>query len=470
MPKVRNIEVMVITRQHSSQPTTLPVYQTYIKGALSVQNSVNLAGAVSYSSLEANGTHPDFPQLQVRTYPTLLFIDDATGKTLIRIEGSNITTNNVALALQNISGWEHEDSTGKYLDDNGEVVSPGGNGVLSILPGEGGFNFGLPPIQLPKALWWILTGVGAYYTAGQKNKNQQMLIGAGTAYAASKALLPSSGGLGRIAPPGMGKITDLQVPIKPGSRVDQYWAGKLKIDLSLFGNRKSQWLRKLKPSVITSHFKLHSVEFGNWVNQQERHQSLYGIAISLADLAKVANIPQGRIGFGKRLAIAYGARGRGGSAMATYHPGQHLINLTKTNGEGSLAHEYGHAIDYHASSKLGFAPSGGSSVAMQPQDRKGGAIPALFEKVFEALFWDEKGQPTDFQMHIKSMPKYWKQRNEVWARLFEAWVSLRLKDLKLKNEFLAESAAYKSKVYPRPELIRKAEPYIRQIITKVIGR
>lgn len=466
MSKVRNIEVLIITREHSANPTSLPVYQEYLTGALSVQGQVNLAGTVAYSSWEANGTHPDFPSLEVRRYPTILFIDDATGKTLIRIEGNSISAGNVAKAMLLVNGWERDDSSGQYLNAEGEELRRGGDGVFSILPGEGE-NFGIPPIDLPNSWWWIVAGLGAYFTAGARNQTQQVLMGAGTLYAVSRAARPS-GSLGRIDPPGMGKITDT-MPIKPGSRVDRYWDTELEVDLKNVGNRKT-WIKKLQPSAITSAYNLHSVEFGNWVNQQERLNALNGIAVSLGDLAKVLNVTQKKLGFGKRLAIAYGARGRGGNAAATYHPSYHLINLTKTAGEGSLAHEYGHAIDYHAGRKLGFPPSGGDSTTKQILERSGGSIPELFEKVFEALYWDDNGRPTDFQEAIKGYPKYWQQRNEVWARTFEAWVNLRLKDLKLKNEFLAKSSAYKYEVYPTPKLLRKAEPYIRKIVTKVIGR
>lgn len=45
-----------------------------------------------------------------------------------------------------------------------------------------------------------------------------------------------------------------------------------------------------------------------------------------------------------RLAIAFGARGKG-NALAHYEPSRAVINLTKMKGAGSLAHEFGHALD-----------------------------------------------------------------------------------------------------------------------------
>lgn len=45
-----------------------------------------------------------------------------------------------------------------------------------------------------------------------------------------------------------------------------------------------------------------------------------------------------------RLAIAFGARGKG-KALAHYEPARVVINLTKMKGAGSLAHEWAHAFD-----------------------------------------------------------------------------------------------------------------------------
>lgn len=54
-----------------------------------------------------------------------------------------------------------------------------------------------------------------------------------------------------------------------------------------------------------------------------------------------------------RLAIAFGARGKG-AALAHYEPARVVINLTKMRGAGSLAHEWGHAFDDNLGTLLGF--------------------------------------------------------------------------------------------------------------------
>ena len=98
-------------------------------------------------------------------------------------------------------------------------------------------------------------------------------------------------------------------------------------------------------------FTFHGGEFGNWLNDNDRQYSLdYGYD-AFYDLALALDIPSEAISMGGELSIAFGARGSG-NAMAHYEPLRQVINLTKTKGAGSLAHEYGHAIDYIIGSKV----------------------------------------------------------------------------------------------------------------------
>ena len=56
------------------------------------------------------------------------------------------------------------------------------------------------------------------------------------------------------------------------------------------------------------------------------------------------SIKGGRQDKGMTLAMAFGARGRGRHS-AHYEPMNHLINMTKNNGDGSLSHEWMHSLD-----------------------------------------------------------------------------------------------------------------------------
>lgn len=91
-------------------------------------------------------------------------------------------------------------------------------------------------------------------------------------------------------------------------------------------------------------FNFKGGEFGNWLNENDRQQSLnYGYD-ALLDLSKALNISHTDISLGGRLSIAFGSRGSG-NALAHYEPLREVINLTKMKGAGSLAHEWAHALD-----------------------------------------------------------------------------------------------------------------------------
>ncbi|MGP9490817.1 PLxRFG domain-containing protein [Psychrobacter sp. AOP7-B1-24] len=100
-------------------------------------------------------------------------------------------------------------------------------------------------------------------------------------------------------------------------------------------------------------FGLRGGQFGNWVkqgaNSKDRQRMLNDTYDAFMDLVGVLNIPPEAIGLGGKLAMSFGARGKG-RAMAHYEPSQVIINLTKTKGAGSLAHEWFHALDHHFTS------------------------------------------------------------------------------------------------------------------------
>jgi hypothetical protein len=112
------------------------------------------------------------------------------------------------------------------------------------------------------------------------------------------------------------------------------------------------------------------------------------------DLNKVLRF-NNNLGF-DLLGITFGARGRG-SALAHYEPNTNLINITRysddwycknvrffsTGGLGSLAHDYGHFLDYFAGAYLDkdaevYSLTNGSSIARSRVD-KGGDIRKAME-------------------------------------------------------------------------------------------
>ena len=100
----------------------------------------------------------------------------------------------------------------------------------------------------------------------------------------------------------------------------------------------------ITPNEIINQFGFSSVNYGNYVDDiwSKEHTAHFLGAIS--DLGEILNFDIKKINQLGALGIAFGAKGKGG-ALATYFPQTKDINLTKKNGDGSVAHEWGHYFD-----------------------------------------------------------------------------------------------------------------------------
>jgi hypothetical protein len=109
-------------------------------------------------------------------------------------------------------------------------------------------------------------------------------------------------------------------------------------------------------------FGLRAVQYGNWMTQKDRQEHLNAAFDGLHDVqhmigienSKVMGLPRLVTSTEQRqtLAIALGARGKGGRFMAHYEPSLHVINMTKTRGAGSLLHEWTHAMDWQQGAEI----------------------------------------------------------------------------------------------------------------------
>lgn len=120
------------------------------------------------------------------------------------------------------------------------------------------------------------------------------------------------------------------------------------------------------PQMFLESFGFRGVEFGNWVSQgknlKERQGMLNAAYDALRDLADIAGVPPRAISLNGTLGLGLGSRGSG-AASAHYEPGNIVINLTKTRGAGTLAHEWFHALDNYFSRKRGVKEFTGSQDA-----------------------------------------------------------------------------------------------------------
>lgn len=93
----------------------------------------------------------------------------------------------------------------------------------------------------------------------------------------------------------------------------------------------------ITPEELMITYGFRGIQFGNYMPQKERQAYVNNTFHSLDLLANILNMPKRWIG-GGRLGLAFGARGHG-FAAAHYELEQHVINLTRFNGPGSIAHE-----------------------------------------------------------------------------------------------------------------------------------
>jgi Large polyvalent protein associated domain 23/Large polyvalent protein-associated domain 1 len=109
---------------------------------------------------------------------------------------------------------------------------------------------------------------------------------------------------------------------------------------------------------LVSEFGLKGVNFGNWLKtpaaRAEAQLHLNHAFDSLHDLAEILGVPARAMSLNGMLGLAIGAQG-GGLAAAHFVPGVNEINLTRTSGAGSLAHEWAHALDHYYATQGGLA-------------------------------------------------------------------------------------------------------------------
>ena len=110
----------------------------------------------------------------------------------------------------------------------------------------------------------------------------------------------------------------------------------------------------IDPDDFLTTFGFRGVQFGNWLPDGERQSVLDHAYAGLHDLCWLLGITPAHLALrGRRasaqracLGIAFGARGRGGRAVAHYEPGEVVLNMTKFTGAGRVAHEIWHGIDH----------------------------------------------------------------------------------------------------------------------------
>ncbi len=241
-------------------------------------------------------------------------------------------------------------------------------------------------------------------------------------------------------------------------------------------------------------FGIKGFEFGKWTNYEDRYNYLVGLSAALYDLAEILAIPKTKIGL--NLGIAFGARGTS-KALAHYEPYNHVINLTRfkgverfdnskyqkvflqSGGLRSLTHEWGHAFDYYVGGGANSSISQGRvSLHKIPSFSELGLVGLMKNLFLKLCYKDKEGKEmTDFGKRIvDTRSEYLMRCNEIFARSFEVYVYLKMKNKGYFNVFLAKGKydennkltnKFSKAIYPTEQEMRSVMKEFDLLISKM---
>ncbi|MEY8200097.1 MAG: LPD1 domain-containing protein, partial [Colwellia sp.] len=226
-------------------------------------------------------------------------------------------------------------------------------------------------------------------------------------------------------------------------------------------------------------FGLRAVQWGNSTisSQKEAQEKLNSAYDAFMDMCEILNITPKAIGLDGSLAVAFGARGKGGGAKggatsAHFEWNEVVINLTRKNGAGSLGHEWFHAFDNYiskqkeygdkaASKRYGGHQTDGpfSHVSKSFIDGQWQEVSSLsrvevltaFEGLHSVINNNKYSTRANDLDGLFSRKEYWGKNSEKAARAFEKYLKDELAAKEYKNDFLVNIVDTESKeghVYP----------------------
>lgn len=212
-------------------------------------------------------------------------------------------------------------------------------------------------------------------------------------------------------------------------------------------------------------FGFRGEQFGASMPQDERQANMNRAYDALMDLAGVIGVPPKALSLTGELGLAFGARGTGGKRPAAAHyepdttgevtPNRVVINLTRKNGAGSLAHEWFHAVDNY------FARMRGEKAGFLTQSysaKREGVRPEMvdaFKQLMNTIAVSGVRERSK-NLDKKRTKDYWSTGLEMAARSFESYIIAKLQDQSGSNDYLAnivpESMWQMQESYPYPTM------------------
>ena len=288
------------------------------------------------------------------------------------------------------------------------------------------------------------------------------------------------------------KYTDTDTDLSRTGKVVEYWNSRGFKKLSSEYRKPALQLKEnffsTQPfDTLVNVYQWKGIEFGNWTTNEDRYNYLIALVICSHDLNRVLQFKD-NLGMWHTIHIAFGARGQG-RALAHFEPSTFAINLTRykradkkagtkeerffsSGGIGSLAHEYGHALDFffgqYVEKTVGISLSNAHSTNTT-FDINGKDLHAQMARVIHACIWKKQGKELVWTNYYKNLKarfgtlEYWFRHAEIWARLFEQYIQHELTKKHIHNTFLAKMKYADSRYLPANEF-KRVLPLVKKLL------
>lgn len=260
------------------------------------------------------------------------------------------------------------------------------------------------------------------------------------------------------------KLVDTNMSISVGGRAEEYWFGRCVKSKFSDADRKGD---DVDLYALLHKYSLRGFEFGNWLSNNDRYDHILACQDALNNLAWLMHTHN--LGIDRQVGIAFGARGSN-RALAHYEPDANMINLTKIKGHQSLAHEYGHALDwnfgrYVDQNKTYNWLTGGDSIAKTLPQNTGTQFRHYANAIVDTI------KTTDSYARISEFGEYWHRRTEIFARAFEQYVCYCVKTAEksgASTRYLCKSWSYYTgdKVYLTEADFKKVLPLFKLLVAE----
>lgn len=212
---------------------------------------------------------------------------------------------------------------------------------------------------------------------------------------------------------------------------------------------------------------MRGVQWGNTVTDEERRHHLHKSCEAMADLADMTGLPDQAMSLSGQLGLAIGARGIA-NALAHYEPTEKVINLTRKNGVGSLAHEWAHALDDYIGGGAGnyLSNTAAYSVPGEKSSRIAKAMHKLHWELQKTGYHDRLAAEVRRQFPgSRTQSDYWKGADETFARLFEVHIKNKLEKSGRQNTYLAGVSP--GELWPTIQEAEAVAPHMEELMQAI---